>query len=149
MGSLYETARNFPKAVDYFGKAAQHSAGVFAFLEAVVLASRGLKLLDTLPESQERDRQELALQAYLGGALSATRGYADQGSGQAYSKVYELSKKLEIDTQTAIYVAGLIPFLEVMVPNPLDGESYAVRIPLLDDFPLHIPYEYFLVFKSF
>ncbi len=111
LASLFEAARDFAKAVDYFGKAAQHAASVFAYQEAIALASRGLKLLDTLPESKEKEQRELSLRAYLGGSLLATRGYADEGAGKAYTRVRELSKKLGLDVENAVAVSGLIPYL--------------------------------------
>lgn len=111
LASLFESARDFEKAVHYFAKAAEYTVGVFAYGEAINLIHRGLEVLKTLPESRQRDQQELTLQAYLGGSLSATRGYSDDGVGASYTRVRELGKKIGLDVENAVAVSGLIPYL--------------------------------------
>jgi hypothetical protein len=51
---LWEAAREFARAAACFLQAAQNAARLFADQEAVVLARRGLKLLEALPDSAER-----------------------------------------------------------------------------------------------
>ncbi len=56
---LYSSARDFVPAVEHYLLAAQQATRVFAHVEAAALASRGLELLEKLPETAERARQEL------------------------------------------------------------------------------------------
>ena len=54
----------------------------------------GLALLEILPESPERARQELALQIALSISLIATKGYGAPEVGHVYSRIEELSRQL-------------------------------------------------------
>ena len=78
---------------------ALHDAGLqatqlIAYGEAATLYRRGLALLSGLPDSSERDGQELDLQLALGSALLTTDGMGSQGQIVAYSRAYELSQRL-------------------------------------------------------
>jgi predicted ATPase len=90
---LREAARDFTRAADGFLLAAQHAVSLFANREAVGLAQRGLALLATLPESPERDRQELTLQLTLGPPLIVTKGTASPEIERAYRRAHELCQK--------------------------------------------------------
>jgi len=87
---LFEAAREFARAADYYLLAAQNAARIFAFSESIVLARRGLETLKTLPESPEITRQELNLQLALGVSLATTRGWATPEVAQAYRRAQEL-----------------------------------------------------------
>src|SRR5262249_18699787 len=69
LAHLYEAARDFARAADYFRLAAQQASQVFGLQEAVALARRGLALLQMLPDTRARHEQELALQTTLGPVL--------------------------------------------------------------------------------
>ena len=90
LASLYEAAREFEKSVDFFGKAAEQAMAVFAYREAIALIRRGLELLNTLPESQQRNKIELALQITLGSAATAVYGYANQDVRDTYLRIRQL-----------------------------------------------------------
>jgi len=94
LAALYEAAREFARAVEYFRLAAQQASQVFATQEAVALAHRGLALIQMLPEMRERSEQELSLQVVLGNALMATRGYGAPEVEQTYSRAQELCRQL-------------------------------------------------------
>jgi predicted ATPase len=91
---LWEAARDFTRAIDCFLLASQNAARLFANREAVGLARRGLALLATLPDSPERDRQELALQLTLGPPLIATKGNAAPEIERTYLRAHELCQKV-------------------------------------------------------
>jgi predicted ATPase/predicted Ser/Thr protein kinase len=90
LAGLYETGRDLAQAAKHFHVAAQNAAWVFAHRDAVVLARRALALLQTLPESPDRDRLELPLQTMLGLQLQVTEGYAADAARQAYERAREL-----------------------------------------------------------
>src|SRR5262249_23949204 len=81
---LFEAARDWPRAAEYFLLAAQHAAGVSATQEAAVLARRGLASLGKLPDTPARARQELPLQVTLGVQVQAARGFAVAEVEQAF-----------------------------------------------------------------
>lgn len=90
---LFETARDFPRAVDYFRRAASNALRVSAYTESELLARRGLTVLGFLPESPERDQHELALLVAFGVALSATKSYASPEVGEAYARARRLAER--------------------------------------------------------
>jgi TolB-like protein/predicted ATPase len=65
------------KAVAYWHRAGQVSVAKSAVREADTQLRRGLDLLRSLPESDERKRRELDLHITLTAALMGARGYAD------------------------------------------------------------------------
>jgi predicted ATPase len=104
---LWEAARDYTRAADYFLLAAQNAARIFANQEAVVLALRGLELLRTLPVSPERDRQELALQIALGPPLTTTRGWTSPEVEQTYTRAQALCQRVGETPQLFPAVWGL------------------------------------------
>src|SRR5262245_39314682 len=56
---LYESARDFSKAADYFLRASERARQVFADRQAAQLARRGLEMVRLLPDSPERASREL------------------------------------------------------------------------------------------
>ena len=85
LAALFEAAREFARAAESCRLAAERAAQLFASQEAVVLARRGLALLQSVPDSRERQHGELALLVSLGNALIATRGYAADEVLDTYS----------------------------------------------------------------
>ncbi len=88
---LFEAARDFSNAADYFLRAARQAARVAAHHEAVLLARRGLRMLTSLPESPERDSRELALLLTLGVPLTAQKSYASTEVGDTYARAKALA----------------------------------------------------------
>lgn len=77
-----------------------HRAGLLASsrsagLEAISHFNRALELLESLPESQDRDRRELDLQNALAAATITGRGYVDPGVRKAYARAQELAERAE------------------------------------------------------
>jgi predicted ATPase len=91
---LWEAAREFARAAYCFLQAAQNAARLFANQEAVVLARRGLEMLEALPDSPERAGQELALQIALGPPLIATVGWTAPEVERAYTRAQELCREV-------------------------------------------------------
>jgi predicted ATPase len=83
------------KAVRYLMQASLRAAARSAMAEASNHVTVGLTLLEKLPESLERDRQELDLQTALGAALRGTKGYAAPETGAAYARARALCEKIE------------------------------------------------------
>jgi predicted ATPase len=87
---LFEAARNLDQATTHFLHAAEHAVRVSASREAVVLARRGLALLQTLPDTPASARNERALLLALGVSLVATQGFASLEVEQTYVRAREL-----------------------------------------------------------
>ncbi len=91
---LFESAREYASASQYFLHAARNAARVFAYPEAAILCERGLRALATLPESRERDADELVFSLTLGMSLMSTRGYAAPEVEKVHRRSRELCLKL-------------------------------------------------------
>ena len=107
LAHLFEVARDFARAADHNQIAAQNAVQVFANPAAAMLARRGLDLLQSLPDTAERDRQELGLQLVLGYSLSFSIGYASQEVGECMSRARELCRKMGEAPQLFATIYGL------------------------------------------
>lgn len=72
----YSRSGNTLKALDYLQRAGDQAMQQSAYTEAISHWMTALTLLDTLPDTPERTRHELALLIALALALDVTRGYA-------------------------------------------------------------------------
>lgn len=91
---LFETARDHTEAARYFLIAVQKALRIFAYREAIALASRGLEQLKTPSESPERSQLELDLQLVMGLSLLFTSGYAAAGVEEAMTRARILGAEL-------------------------------------------------------
>jgi DNA-binding SARP family transcriptional activator/predicted ATPase len=92
MAAHFEQARLPASALPFYRQAAQVALQRFAHQEAVALLGKGIDLLQALPETPERHRQEIELQIMLGSALIATRGFAAVEMKQAYERAWTLAQ---------------------------------------------------------
>jgi tetratricopeptide (TPR) repeat protein len=81
------------EAVSRWGLAAQRAIARSAYLEALTGFTRALEQLSTLPQSVERDRQEVELRSTLGGALLSTRGYSAKEVEENFARASELCEQ--------------------------------------------------------
>ncbi|MCI0389146.1 MAG: AAA family ATPase [Acidobacteria bacterium] len=103
----FEQGRDFDRAVNYLQQAADNANRRFAHQEAVMLARRGIELLKNLPDTEARDRRELALQMALCMALPATQGYGAAEVGKSYNRARELCERLGEGLQLFRVLRGL------------------------------------------
>jgi serine/threonine protein kinase/predicted ATPase len=127
LAALFEAARDYARAAEYYRMAAENAVRVFAAREAVVLARRGLAVLESLPASRERDELEFALQIVLGNLLIATRGYASPDVEAAYARARQLCQQLG-DTN------NLPPVLYGLYVNHLARANYRNALALGTEF---------------
>jgi class 3 adenylate cyclase/predicted ATPase len=88
----YKLAGRNDKAVVYLQRAGEKAARSSAYTEAVNYLATSLDLLETLPDTPERDRQELDLQIALSGPLIATKGYGAFDTVQTFNRANELAR---------------------------------------------------------
>jgi predicted ATPase len=82
------------RAVEYLRLAAEHALQRSAPREAIEHLTQGLEFLGQHPELPDRFRYELTLQAELGPALIATRGWSVPEAEKAYGRARELAHGL-------------------------------------------------------
>lgn len=103
----FERAEVLDKALAYLHRAGERATRLSANEEAVGHFRRGLALLNNLPDTPERTRQELTLQVSLAVALTTYKGYADIEAGQAYNRAYHLCNQIG-QTRQIRTVIGLL-----------------------------------------
>ena len=81
------------RAVDQWLKAGQHAAERSAHREAIGHFNRGLASLGSLPETPERDRQEVELRLANGVSLITANGFASPDAAEAYTRARDLCEK--------------------------------------------------------
>lgn len=86
----YSDAGSTEKAIAYWHRAGERATQRSANAEAVSHFERALGLVETLPQTPERIRQELALQIALGPPLTAIKSWASPEAERAYRRAWEL-----------------------------------------------------------
>jgi predicted ATPase len=89
----YARAGMTTDAVRFYYRAGQLAASRSANVEAANHLRRGLDLVETLPDSEERSGLELELQVALGARLIALKGFAAEETVAAYRRAQELSRR--------------------------------------------------------
>jgi class 3 adenylate cyclase/tetratricopeptide (TPR) repeat protein len=90
----YGRSGNAEKAIEYLALAADQAASRSANAEAERHLTTAIELLVRVPESPDRDRRELVLQARLGTVLVATRGVAAPAAERAYARAEALCEEV-------------------------------------------------------
>jgi len=97
----YSRSGNAQKAVEYLGLAGHQAVQRSANDEAIGHFTAALELLQTLPDSPARNRQELTLQVALGVPLTASKSWGALEVGRAYARARELSE--EVGDSSALF----------------------------------------------
>jgi len=105
----FEQNRDWPRALEYLIQAAENATRKSAHHEAADLAQRGLVVLKLVPESAERDQQEIALRKILILSLMAVKGFAWAGVEEIYEGGKDLfhSSKPSPELFNWLYLLGL------------------------------------------
>ena len=82
----YAEAGLVENSVSYWGKAGRRSAARSAMAEAATQLQKGLDQLLLLPDTPERQRQELEILSALGAVLQSLKGPGAPETGEAYAR---------------------------------------------------------------
>jgi len=89
----YSRSNDLTKAFEYMGRAAEQAAHRSAYSEMIVYLENGLALLKGLPESEQRDLDELRLRVTMGPALMAVKGFSSQETRHSCERACELARR--------------------------------------------------------
>jgi predicted ATPase len=103
----FEHGRAPERAVRYRQQAAAQALRRYAYREAAEHLTTALALLQTLPETPERDQHELALQMALGSAAMAAYGETASTVERAYARACALCQQLNATSQFCAALVGL------------------------------------------
>jgi DNA-binding winged helix-turn-helix (wHTH) protein/predicted ATPase len=131
----FERGANYDQAAKYHQHAADNDLRRFAYREAVALSRRGLELIEKLPETPDRARQELRLHITLGAPLIATEGYASPDVGSNYTRARELCRQLENTVEFAQALWGLWTFYLVKAELATARETAEEFLRVAADIP--------------
>jgi len=106
----WEQADEPQKAVGYLLQAGDRDVRLSAYSEAIAHFTRGLALLEMLPDTPERAGQELRLQIARGAALQATKGWGASDVVEAFGRARELCEQLGDAPQLDRIRFGLFAF---------------------------------------
>jgi tetratricopeptide (TPR) repeat protein len=124
LATLYEAARDFSAATDYYLEAARRAVKVFAYEDAIELGYRGLATVARLPIGERRPR-ELMLLLMLASAIKAVRGFASNQLPELYGRARDLCIELDRTTELADVLWGL--WGSQVIRLDLDGARLSVH----------------------
>jgi tetratricopeptide (TPR) repeat protein len=107
---LFEVAREWSLATNYYRVAAKKAADVFANEEALVLGRRALDQLRALPDEPARHRQELDILLTMGVPATAARGYSSREVQEIYDRASALCMELQEIDPLARVLRGLFAY---------------------------------------
>jgi class 3 adenylate cyclase/tetratricopeptide (TPR) repeat protein len=103
----YSRSDNSMKAVRYLKLAAVQAVQRSAFTEGTELARRGVSVLASAADGQERDRQEIGLQITLARSLAGVSSPGFVEVGQAYTRAIELCGRVGDERELFAALDGL------------------------------------------
>jgi tetratricopeptide (TPR) repeat protein len=106
----FERGRDIQRAVQYLRDAGKNAMRRGALQEAITLFTKGLALLNSMPESPERIRQELQLHLALSAPLMMMKGYTAPEVEQLYTRALALCRHVEQPPLLFSALTGLISF---------------------------------------
>jgi predicted ATPase/DNA-binding winged helix-turn-helix (wHTH) protein len=90
----FERGRDFSRALHYLRQAGENATRRSAHGEAVSLFTKGLELLQMLPQTPERTQQEIRLHLALAAPLITLKGYASPEVEYSYTQARKLCEQI-------------------------------------------------------
>jgi class 3 adenylate cyclase/predicted ATPase len=103
----YEQAGLVAQAITHYQRAGERATQRSANEEAIGHLRRALDLVGTLPETRERQQQELGLQLAIGGPLAAARGWSHPEYEQTYARARVLASQIGESPELPRVLAGV------------------------------------------
>ncbi|WP_431263334.1 ATP-binding protein [Roseateles chitinivorans] len=114
-------------AMGAYAAAGERALGRFAPREALLLATRGLALLDRCPDGEPRRVAELALQQLRGASLAQSTGVTTPEGRDAYHRCAALCELLPPTRPRAWVMTGLV-WMFIASGEYLQAEAIALRL---------------------
>jgi len=109
----FKEAKITTKAINYLRQAGEKAISLSAYRDGIAHLSNGISMLNTLPESRERDELELELQLSLGIAWLGPYGGQDQRVKSTLTRAHDLCQKLGKTSRMAHVTSNLSTYYYV------------------------------------
>jgi DNA-binding SARP family transcriptional activator/tetratricopeptide (TPR) repeat protein len=107
LADQYARAGNGARALEYYHRAAEVAARVFAYAEAIRLHEAALHQVGELPEGMDRDLLEIRTLTSMATSLNAHLGYSDPGLARTLERTVELAERLSAKDTLLDALVGL------------------------------------------
>jgi DNA-binding winged helix-turn-helix (wHTH) protein/predicted ATPase len=104
----FTRGRDVRRAVQYRQQAAERTVQQGAYAEALAHCQEGVTLLEQLPETAQRQRQELTLQICVSTVLTATHGRASPELEQSLQRAQALCQALDMTAERVPVLVRLL-----------------------------------------
>jgi predicted ATPase len=133
------------QALPYWQKAGERATQRSAYVEAVAHLTKGLELLQTLPDTPERVQQELTLQLALNDALVTVKGYTAPEVEKTVTRARELCQQLGETPQLFPMLRRLFSFyfnrLELQTARELAEQEMRLAQSIQDSYLLSVAHQ--------
>lgn len=134
----YTEAKLSELAIPYWYQAGQGAIRRTAFTEALHHLTKGVELLQLLPESSARDWQELDLQSALGLVLQTLKGYAAPEVDHAYIRARQLCQQVGDTAQLVSVLRGQLLFYGVRADYNIALELGQQMLAVVEQYPAYL-----------
>ncbi len=126
----FERAGLTEQAIDYLIQVARQAVRLGANDQVIEYCTQGLTLLETLPDSAQKNQQELALQIIQGNVFIATKGYGSPEVEMTFARSHELCRQVGQTPQLSRVLFGLwgYYFHQAEYPVALELGEQALRL---------------------
>jgi len=131
----YSRSGNAAKALEYHDQVGRRAVRRSAYGEAMDHFNAALEFLQRMPQSQERDKREFALQTSLGPVLMANKGWAAPETERAYLRAEQLAETGGTLEQRFALLVGLFGILYVGGNLPAARERLKQTWDFVDQHP--------------
>ncbi len=107
LARLFEAGRNFVRAAEYYLVASRNAGRIFAASETAALARQGLSVIQSAPQTRERNEIEFSLQLALGNALLVVLGYGAPEVKEVYQRAHDFCRQVGEPAQLLPILYGL------------------------------------------
>ena len=131
----YTEAGLAEEAVGYWQRAGERGNARSAFVEAIAHCTKGLAVLQTLPDTPARAQRELRLQLALDTALRTMKSLGAPERGHALTRAYELCQQVGDTPQLLTVLGSLASWHRERAEIPRAQEVAAQRLTLAQGQP--------------
>ena len=136
----FQQAQNIPKAISYLHLAGERAVQLSAYQDGITHINKGLALLETLPKTPERNRQELSLLLALTKALKGVEGMAPPEVEKILNRAQAVGQHIGEPSQLSNLISELaiVYYVRTEYPRAKALAQEALQLAIAADNPIQI-----------